>query len=116
MTHKSDGALERLDQVGFLPGEAALVIGRTAEMAVGRGARVDRAIEIEMAADAARGEVHRLGGGLLELILRHLTGAVGVDVDRQRTRHADGVGELKRAAVSKTGRDDVLGNVARSIS
>src|SRR6478609_5888025 len=73
MTQKLDGALERFDEVRLLPGEAALVVRRAAEMAVGRGARVDRAVEVEMAADAARGEVHRLGGGLLEFVLRHLT-------------------------------------------
>src|SRR4051794_13883652 len=109
----SERALERLDQIGLFPGEAALVVGRAAEMAVGRGACVDRTVEVEMATDAARGEVHRLGGGLLELILRHLAGAVGVDVDRQRTRHTDGVGELERAAVGETGGDDVLGDITR---
>src|SRR5438270_4938065 len=84
-------------------------------MAIGGGARVDRAVETEMAADATRGDIHRLGRRLLELVLRHLTGAVGVDVDRQRTRYADRVGELQRAAVGETGRDDVLGDVARGI-
>lgn len=113
---KSDRALERFDEIGLLPGEAALIVGRAAEMAVGRGARVDRAVEIEMGADAARGQVHRLGDGLLELILRHLTGAVGVDVGRRRTRDADGVGELQRAAIGKPGGVDVLGDVARSVS
>ena len=40
---------------------------------------------------------------------------MGVDVDRQRTRHADRVGELQRAAVGKTRRNDVLGDIARSV-
>src|SRR3569623_1819638 len=71
-TRELDGALERFDEIGLLPGEAALVVGRTAEMTVGRGTRVDRTVQVEMGADAARGQVHRLGGGLLELVLRHL--------------------------------------------
>ena len=33
------------DQIGPLPGEAAVGVGRAAEMAVGRGARIDRPVE-----------------------------------------------------------------------
>src|SRR3954470_7373771 len=112
---RSNRALERLDEVGLLPGEAALIVRRAAEMAVGRGARIDRAVEVEMGADTARGQVHRLGDSLLELVLGDLSGAVGVDVDRQRPRHADGVGELQGAAIGQTGGNDVLGDVARGI-
>ena len=43
-----------LDEIGALPGEAAIGLRRAAEMAVGAGARVDRAVEPEMLADAAR--------------------------------------------------------------
>src|SRR5882757_10272657 len=58
---ESHGALQRLGEIGLLPGEAALIVGGAAEMAVGRSARVDRAVEIEMLADAARRQIHRLG-------------------------------------------------------
>ena len=44
-----------------------------------------------------------------------LAGAVEIDIDRQRLRDADGVGELDRAAVGEAGGDDVLGEVARGI-
>src|SRR5205823_876385 len=47
--------------------------------------------------------------------LRYLTGAVGVDIDRQRSRHADRVSELQSAAAGKTGSDDVLGDIARGV-
>src|SRR5207245_5502325 len=60
-------ALERFDEVGLLPGEAALIVRRAAEMAVGRGARVDRPVEVEVLADAARRQVHGFSYGLLEL-------------------------------------------------
>src|SRR5882757_90135 len=115
LRRKSERALQRLDQIGLLPGEAAFIVRRAAEVTIGRGAGVDRAVEIEMAADTARRQIHRLCRRLLELVFRHLPGAVGVDVDRQRTRHADRVGELQRAAVGETGRDDVLGDIARGI-
>src|SRR6266498_2506668 len=59
MTQGLNRALQRFDQIGLLPGEAALIVRRAAEMAVGRSARVDWAIEIEMAADAARRQIHR---------------------------------------------------------
>src|SRR5689334_21445916 len=69
-----------------------------------------------MGADAARSEIHHLSSRLLELVLRHLAGAVGIDADRQRPRDADRVGKLQRAAVGEAGSDDVLGDVARSVS
>ena len=56
--------------------------GRATEMAVGRSARVDRAVEVEMPTDAARGQIHHLRHGFLEFFRRHLSSAVGVDIDR----------------------------------
>src|SRR4051794_22547461 len=110
-----NGALEHFGEVGLLPGEPALIVRRAAEMTVRRGARIDRLVEIEMLADAARGQVHGFGHDLLELVLGHVAGAVGVDVDRQRPRYADRVGELQGAAAGEAGGDDVLGYVARRI-
>src|SRR5216683_7526120 len=101
--YKSHRALERVGEVGLLPREPALIVRGAAEVTVGRGPRVDRLVEIEMLADAARRQIHRLGHSLLKLVLRHLSGVVGIDVDRQRPRHADGVSELQRAAIGKAG-------------
>src|SRR5690606_17651004 len=50
----SHRALDHLGEVGLLPGESALVVRRAAEMTVGRGARIDRPVQVEMLADAAR--------------------------------------------------------------
>src|SRR6266436_883357 len=111
----SHRALQRVGEVGLLPREPALIVRGAAEMAVGRGPRVNRLVEIEMLADAARRQIHRLRHGYLELVLGHVSGAVGIDIDRQRPRHADGVGELQGAAIGKTGRHDVLGEIARGI-
>src|ERR1700712_5195478 len=115
MTVVLNRALQRLGEIGLFPRKTALIVRGAAEMAVGRGAGVDRPVEIEMGADAARGQVHRFRDGLLELVLAHLPGAVGVDIDRQRPRHADGVSKLQRAAVGKACSDDVLGEIARGI-
>ena len=41
----SERGAERVGEVGLLPGEAAIGLRRAAEMAVGRGARVDRPVE-----------------------------------------------------------------------
>src|SRR6266699_1839060 len=42
-----------------------------------------------MLADAARRQIHRLGYRLLQFVLGHVAGAMGVDIDRQRPRHAE---------------------------
>src|SRR4051794_18230783 len=115
MTVVLNRALERFGEIGLFPGEAALIVGGAAEMAVGRGAGVDRPVEVEMGADAARRQIHRFRHRLLELVFAYLPGAVGIDIDRQRPRHADRVSELQRAAAGKAGGDDVLGEIARGI-
>src|SRR6267154_5616815 len=82
--YKSHRALQRVGEVGLLPREPALIVRRAAEMAVGRGPRVNRLVEIEMLAYAARRQIHRLRHGYLEPFRGHVSGAVGVDIDRQR--------------------------------
>ncbi|EGE55812.1 hypothetical protein RHECNPAF_850048 [Rhizobium etli CNPAF512] len=111
-----DGFLQRLDEVGALPGERAVAAGLAAEMAVGRGLGVDRLVEVEVTADARRRQIHVLADRRFDLVFGHaLAGAVQVDIDRQRLRDADRVGELDRAAVGKAGGHDVLGEVAGGI-
>ena len=67
-----------------------------------------------MLADAARRQVEHPGQRLLDLALVHAFPArsVQVDVDRQRLRHANGVGELDGAAPRQPRRHHVLGEVA----
>src|SRR4051794_38038296 len=45
---RRDGLLDGVGEVGAFPGEAAVTPRLAAEMAVGRGARVDRLVEAEM--------------------------------------------------------------------
>ena len=68
-----------------------------------------------MGADAARRQVHDPGDRTLDRRRVDLGGAEGVDVDRQRLGHADGIGELHRGALGHAGGDDVLGQVARRV-
>src|SRR4051794_4558133 len=88
-------------------------------MAVSGGRGVDRLIEAEMGADAARRELPELGDAAyrrLDLIVADAAGAVGVDIKRQRLGNTNRVGELDGAALGKAGGDDVLGKIARRIS
>jgi hypothetical protein len=42
-------------------------------------------------------------------------GAVRVDIERQRLRHADRIGQLDRAALGEARRDDVLREIAGDV-
>ena len=84
-------------------------------MAVGRGAAIDRPVELQRAADVGRRQPEQLRQHLLELLLVDLAGAVGIDQERHRIGDADRVGDLDGAAVGEAGRDHVLGEIARGI-
>ena len=59
---------QRRHQIGLFPGEGAqLGIRLAAEMAVGRGRHVDRPVQVQVLADAARRQVHQLAQRLLQL-------------------------------------------------
>src|SRR6201993_4874994 len=49
-----------LHQVGLLPGEAAVLVGRAAKMAVSGGATIDRPVQFERAADVGRRQTEDL--------------------------------------------------------
>src|SRR5262245_58327662 len=63
----TDRAADVLDQIGLLPGEAAVLVGGAAEVPVGGGAPVDRPVELERAADVGRRETEDFRQHLLEL-------------------------------------------------
>src|SRR5579862_2085428 len=68
--------LQRRDEVDLFPAEGAVAAGLAAEMAVGRGLGVDRLVELEIVADAARREVENVAQHALELGLLDLAGAM----------------------------------------
>src|SRR5690349_16996704 len=105
----AEGSLQLRDQIQPLPGEAAVLLRLAAEMAVGRGALVDRLVELQAATDVGRPQRKDVGQHLLELSLADLAGALGADIERHRIGDTDRVGDLDPAAVGKARGDDVLG-------
>src|SRR5262249_19803038 len=102
-----DGSVERsLQVVGEgkpLPGEAAVRLGLAPEMAVGRGAGIDRLVEAEVLADRARAQVHHPLERDGETLLLDLARLVGVDIDREGLGDADGIAHLDGAALGEPG-------------
>ena len=95
----SERAAELVGDVGALPGEAAIRIGRAPEMPVGRGARVDRLVEAEMSADAARRQVNQFLQNPAELFLVDFR--AGLDIEGKRLGDADRIGDLDRAPIGE---------------
>src|SRR5262249_44817553 len=63
-------------EIGPFPGEAAVLVWRAAEMPVGRGALVDRSVELESATDVGGGEPEQLWQNFLKPFLFDLARAV----------------------------------------
>src|SRR5712691_5617137 len=63
------GALDRVHQIGPLPGEAAVLFRRPAEMPVGGGAAIDRPAQLERAPDVRRAQRKELRENLLKRLL-----------------------------------------------
>src|ERR1051326_6503465 len=111
--------LQLLGAIDVLPGEQldfalatpdTALLGRAAEVAVGRGRPVDRIAQVERLNDAAGREIEDLADRALERVLRHRARPNGVDHDRPRLRDADRVGDLALAALRHPRRHDVLGD------
>src|SRR5690606_2223992 len=85
------GLPDRLDQVGLLPGEGTVAARLSAEVAIGRGARVDRPVQVEVLADASRRQVHDLAQRPFQPFLADRTRSVQVDIDRQWLGYTDGI-------------------------
>ena len=90
-------------------------LSAAAEVTVRGRLAIDRPTQVEIADDCAGPQVEDLADSLLDRVDADLLGAERLDEDRERVRHADGVGELDLAAIGKTGCHDVLGDPARSV-
>ena len=103
---RASAALRKLvGVVGALPREVGL---GAAEVAVRRGALVDRAAQVEPLDDRRRAQVEVLLHELRQLHRVDLGRAERLDHDRDRVGDADRVRDLHLAALRDPGRDDVL--------
>ncbi len=103
MLGSAQSRLQIGDQVKPFPREE-IAVGLAPKMAVGGGRLVDRLVEAKMRADRARGQTAELGDAEdrgLDLVVAHRAGVVGVDIEAERLRHADRIGNLDRAARGK---------------
>ncbi len=103
-------------QIGTLPRKTAFGIGRAAEVAIGGGALIDRALR-PRCRRMARGVRPPISSGSIRSSFSSSTwaGAVGVDIEAERPRHADGVGHLQGAFPGQAGGDDVFSEIAQGI-
>ena len=106
------GGAQRVGLVGALPREVVVL---AAEVAVGGGLLVDRAVQLEVLAEGARAQVEVLVDELGDLRAADLLGPERLDIHRHRVRDADRVGDLHLAAVGQAGGDHVLGHIARRV-
>src|ERR1700691_5569048 len=85
-------------------------------MAVGGGAGVDRAVQLQMLADGAgRRAADQVGQDLFQLGRVDPAGVVQVDIEAQRLGNPDRIADLDGAAVGQSGGHNVLGQVAAGI-
>ena len=69
-----------------------------------------------MRANAARRQADDMAQHFLQPGFRHLAGAMRIDINRQRLRHTDGIGQLQGAPPGKPGSDHILGKITCGIS
>lgn len=82
-------ASQQLGFVGLLPGELGQL---AAEVPVIGGLAVDGAAQVEVANDGAGAQVEVLAHQRGDLLIGDDAGAEGLHINRERARHANGVG------------------------
>ena len=103
---------ESICPIGLLPGKALVF---APEVPVGSGLAVDGAAQIQIADDSAGAQVEVFADQLGDVFIGDLARAEGLDVDRERVRHANGVGHLDLAALRQPGSHHVLGDPAAGV-
>ena len=86
---------KHLGQVGTFPAEAAIGIRFATKVTIGRGALIDRFVQPQVLANAARGQVHGLIDRLFDGRWGDFTGAMGISIDRQRLRNTNRIGRTE---------------------
>lgn len=99
-----------LESLGLLPGE--VLVG---EVTVLGGLVVDGLGQVKLADNDTGAEIKVAANDLDELVRRLLRSAVGVDVDGERLRNTNGVGELDKSTASEAGGDKGLGDPAANV-
>ena len=94
------------------------LIAVAAEVTVGGGGFVDGVLELEAVDDVVGAHRENIAdaAGDFAVVQFHLGGAIGVDVESNGLRLADGVGHLDEHLVAKTGGHQVFGNVTGGVS
>eukprot|EP00695_Tsukubamonas_globosa_P003992 TRINITY_DN960_c0_g1_i2.p2 TRINITY_DN960_c0_g1~~TRINITY_DN960_c0_g1_i2.p2 ORF type:complete len:110 (-),score=33.46 TRINITY_DN960_c0_g1_i2:166-495(-) len=85
-------------------------------MAVGRGGRVDGALEIELANDMIWSQIEVLLDDLNQFAVGPGASAEGVDEDGKRVGNTNGVGNLDESPLGEASSDDALGDPASSVA
>src|SRR5690606_23444735 len=98
--------------VRLLPGEVRQL---TTKVAVRCGITIDRTTQVEHLDNAARTQVKHFPYQLDDHLIRYLAGAEGVDRDRGRVGHANGVAHLDLALVGQAGGDNVLRHITTGV-
>ena len=101
--------LQLIHQIRSLPAEAAFVVGRSAEVTIGCGARIDRAIELQMNADRARrAAIHELRKRFLQLRRVDRVGAMQINIEARRRGDPNCIANLDRAPLGEARGDFVV--------
>ena len=99
--------LQFFRNIGLLPRTVS-----NTEMAFACGGGIDGPAQIQLADDAAGGQVADLTQQLGHLLVGNLAGTVGVNADRNRLCHTDGIGQLHLNLISQTCSHQILGHIA----
>ena len=78
-------------------------------MTVGRSRLIHRVRQVEHVGNAVGAQVEDFAHGSNQLLIADFAGAEGIDGNRGRLCHTDGVAHLNFTAVRQTGSDDVFG-------
>src|SRR3974390_1611142 len=107
------GFSQSVGAVGALPSEAGAV---PTEMSVRRSRLIDRLGQIQCLDDGLWRELEGFANQGRAFLFRDSSGAEGVDHDRNRLGHTDGVSELHFRARCQTRGNYVLGDIARHVA
>jgi hypothetical protein len=78
-----------LRQIRLFPTEPIVCFGRATKIAIGSGAVINQSIDLQMLANAKGRQIHTRLYRPLNRRCVHLTGTVGISIDRKWFRDAD---------------------------